>query len=285
MEWERAKNIILIAFILLNLGLASLIYIEDSQYTLTQDRIGNIIKVLDNNNIQLYTNLARRFAPMRHLDISGYYYDTPALLTIFFGDANVIQTEPEEGYFVFVTENDEDGRLEISNGFIYFDNNLFLSENNSESISREDAIKISDEFIQRHFADYVRDIVFDDYGGVRVGYCQQYRGQLIHTNFIEFFITADGIAGIELQFGRVYGYGAEPRMIFAPDEVLLTFMQRVLYMSDEPIFINNMDIVYFQEFASDREGSIYPAVPYYRIYTNVNDLPFLINAYTNELYE
>ena len=284
MEWERAKNIILIAFIFLNLGLAGLLYLEDSRYTLTPDRIRNMHTVLSNNNIILYTNPMRRFAPMRHLDITGYYYDIPEILNIFFGDEPVYQYETEEGHPKYETANAENGSLEISNGYIYFDNHL--QNDIIEEIPRTVAVGTSDAFINEHFPDFVRDIVFEEYGGVHIIYCQEYRGQLIQSNVIEFFITSQGIEWIEMRYGRVIGYDAEPRMIFAPDEILLTFMQRVRHEAAENrIFIRDIDIVYLQEFVSDQEGSVYPAIPFYRIFVQHSDFPFLINAYTNEFLD
>jgi regulatory protein YycI of two-component signal transduction system YycFG len=282
MEWERAKTYILIAFLVLNLGLAVLIYRENRRFVLSPDRISNINEVLANNNISLYTHLMRRFAPMRHLDISGYYYDVEELLEIFF-DGNFFEVETDEGYYIF---EGAEGRLEISNGFVFF--SMDLGEDENGEISRAEAIAVADEFIEKYFADFVRDIVFDEYGGegVQIIYSQEYRGQLIFTNSIQFLVTARGIEWIEMQFGRVLGYSAEPRMIFAPDEILLTFMQRVRHEAAEnPIFISHIDIVYYQEYASDQIGSVYPAVPVYRIFTNVDEFPFRINAFTNTFFE
>lgn len=280
MEWERAKNIILIAFIILNAGLATMLLFEDRRYTLSQERISNIHSVLSENNINMYALPPRRFAPMRHLDISGFYYDIPALLEIFF-DEPPEQADTVEGHYVFTSEN---ARLEIINGFISFDNSRNLSENNIETISHAAAIEVAEAFIAEHFADFRRDTVFDAFGGegVWVVFRQEYRGQLIHSNRIEFLVTAAGIEWVDMQFGRVIGYSAEPRMIFAPDEVLLTFMQRMRHEAMEtPIFITNIDMVYLQEYAGTGVGSVYPAVPVYRIFILGHDLEFLINAYTN----
>ena len=281
MEWERAKNIILVAFVLLNLGLAGLLFTEYRRYTLTDARLATVHNVLSENNISLYTAPMRRFPPMRHLDISGFYYDIPALLEMFFCETeNVIQYDTEEGHWIFKTEL---SALEISNGFISFDNRLGLGENrNGVLTSREDAIEISDEFISKHFPDFVLDMIFDAPDGVQIIYRQSYRGRMILSNYVEFLISNRGIEWIEMQFGRVLGHSAEPRMIFAPDEVLLTFMQRMRFSAMEnPIFIDRIDMVYLLEYASDREGQIYPAVPFYRIFILDNDSEFLINAYTN----
>jgi hypothetical protein len=289
MEWERAKNIILVAFVILNTGLASLLFIEDRRYTLDNDRIASIHTVLSNNYINLYTVPMRRFPPMRHLDISGFYYNINELLHIFFEDnvAIIPDNDTEERHYIFRQGN---RKMEISNGFIFFDNLYGLRENRTEAqhISRPDAIAEASRFVEAHFPDFVQDIVFDgiDGEGVHVRFLQEYRGHLIYSNLIEVFVVPGGISWIEMRFGRVIGYGPEPRMIFAPDEVLLTFMQGVRYRAlEEPMFIMSMDIVYRKEYASNQEGHIYPAVPFYRIFVQGEDMPFLINAFTNVTVE
>ncbi|MCL2355747.1 MAG: hypothetical protein FWC70_01145 [Defluviitaleaceae bacterium] len=284
MEWERAKNFILTAFILLNLGLAFLLHLENRRFALTGDRVSTINEVLANNNIHLYTSLIRRFPPMPHLDISGHYYDIDLLLEIFFGDADFFRRETETGHYIFETEGGAFGRLEILNGFVTFDKRDALGENSLAEISRADAIGVSDEFIAEWFPDFVHDHIFDDFGGVRIIYRQEYRGRLIHSNYIDFFVTSRGVEWIEMQFGQIIGHSTGSRMIFAPDEVLLTFMQRVQHRAaDTPYFISHIDIVYLQEYVSDERGSVYPAVPFYRIFVLDNDLEFLINAYTNTI--
>jgi hypothetical protein len=282
MEWERAKNIILIAFVIVNVVLAGLLFFEDRRYTLSDERMRNIHTVLSNNYINLYLTPARRFAPMRHLDISGFYYDVPALLDIFFDEPHmVIRGDAEPGNYSFFYEN---RRMDITNGWVFFDNRYNLEENSYGEISRDAAIAIADEFANEHFPDFVRDIVFDEFGGngVHVRYLQEYREHLIYSNHIEVLVHYDGITWVEMRFGRVIGYGPESRRIFAADEVLLTFMQFVWYEARRnPMFIERMDIVYRKEYASNYEGNVYPAVPFYRIFVQGNDMPFLINAFTN----
>jgi len=285
MEWERAKNIILVAFVLLNLGLAGLLFLENSRYTMTQERVRTINAVLSENNIVLYTHLMRRFPPMRHLDIAGFDYDVPALVGMFFDDpANAVQEEMPDGHYRF---RYGESRLDILNGvvsFNSFDNYPVLGDNVYE-ISHAQAVLLSDGFIVRHYPDFVRDIVFDEYdgSGVRIIYRQQYRGRLIYSNSIEFLVSSRGIEWVDMHFGRVLGHSTETRRIFAPDEILLTFMQRM--RGDNPIFINDIDMVYMKGYWSDTPGAVYPAVPVYRIFVRDSDFPIKINAFTNVIFE
>ena len=298
MEWERAKTYILIAFIILNVGLGSLRFIEHRRFSISQDQIANITSVLSRNNIHLYTTLIQRFPPMQPLEITGFYYETEMLKSIFFegfeGEVNV--SSEWEGHTLLETDN---ALLEITNGFIFFENKLIpIGYEAAGTEAAGGALptpglnprETADGFIVRHFPSFRFDFSFRSYlgggmYGTRLIYRQIYRGQAIHTNFVEFLVTDEGIAQIEAQFGRIIGHGGTYRHIFSSDEALLTFMQLMRNIAlESPVFISNMDMVYLKEYASDQPGSTYQAVPFYRIFILGNDdFPFLINAYTNTM--
>jgi len=301
MEWERAKNYILVFFVLLNLGLGILWFMEYERYTMSAEQERIIHAILGRNNISMYTRPMRRSPPMNPLNVSGFYYNVDALLEIFF--ENPIQITRTEDRYEYKEdeerEDDEDpNTLVISNGFIFYNNTspygfrnsgqVFFLEN--MSITRHIATALTDTFIENYFPDFVQDSVFytdGEVSGVRVIYRQAYRGRLVHSNFIELLVTAQGIRQIEMQFGKILGHGGTSRMIFAPDEALLTFVQRIHHLAqEEPIVITHMDLVYFTEyFGSVQQGTINSAEPFYRIFIQGSDRPFLINAYTNVIID
>ena len=286
MEWERAKTTILVIFLLLNIALGGLRFFDHQRYSLTFEQEQNIRSVLNRHNIQLYT-LPIRFAPMRPIEISGFYYTDEFLTAVFFDGYPVSSYEDEWGVYVMVS--DDGRRLEISNGFIFFETG-HGGYVNSEPVSRAFAAAKTGEFIGRHFGNFELDIVldaFDFYGnhGIRRIYREKYQGVLIYSNFVELFVASTGITQIEMQFGRVIGHAqVPPRMIFPPDEVLLTFMQRFYHIAAEtPIIINRMDMVYAKLYHYDEIGSVSIGIPFYRIFIMGNDFPLLINAFTNAL--
>ena len=289
MEWERAKTIILIVFVLLNITLGGLRFADHRRYWMTSEQERNIRIVLDQNNIQLYTDPIRRFTPMRPIEVRGFYYDEDFLLDLFFDGADVDRWEYDWGLVVF---SSGDGlHLEKSNGFIFFEiyGNAGYSPN-MYAVDRGFAQSKTGEFIDRNFPNFEIDIVFDSYDfygnhGIRRIYRETYQGMQVYSNFIEFFVTERGITQIEMQFGQIIGESqVPPRMIFPPDEVLLTFMQRFRHIATEsPIFINRMDMVYVKLYHSDEVGFVSPAIPFYRIFIEGSDFPLLINAFTNAL--
>ena len=289
MEWERAKNYILIFFLLLNIALGVLLVIENRRYTITFDQERLIRTVLAQNNITMYRLPIRQFPPMRSIEVTGFYYNREALLQIFFTDPQTVERidTSRSGHYVYQYG---DGRLEISDGFVEYRNpggfrriqhSGLLLQLPSE-ITYDSARRITDTFIYNHFPDFVPDGSFNEGDNIRIIYRQKYRSILVHSNSIELLVTPIGIQQVEMQFGEILGYIGSPRMIFSPDEALLAFTQRVRHIAqDEPMTITRMDLVYFQEYISDQPGP-YHAVPFYRVFTLCNgDQPFLINAFTN----
>ena len=292
MEWERAKNYMLVFFVLLNICLGLLLFLENRRYTMTNEQSRLIRTVLDQNNISLYTIPMRRFPPMRPLNIKGFYYNEEDLLDILFDNPEDVERFDGDGRILFRYENVS---MSISNGFIHYIVPVGFSQNSREEfvglglapdeISFDYAEALTNEFIDAHFPTFVQDDYFRASRGIRITYRQMYRGRFVHSNFIQFLVTPNGIQEIEMRFGEIVGHAVTAEMIFSPDEVLLTFVQRVRHISlESPMTIVNMDLVYHQVYYSD-QPNYYHAVPFYRIFINGSDRPFLINAFTNDVID
>jgi len=290
MEWERAKNYILIFFILLNLGLGGLRFFEDRQYTLSGDQERIIRNVLTQNNISMYRFPMRRFPPMLPIEMTGFYYDVPALIEILFPDPSQAMRIDDPSRIIYEDESREH-RLVISNGFIAFD--IFTpyvgALGGGAGISPAEARAIASEFVNRHFPSFVLDATRNVPNGMRLTFHEVYRDHIIYTNFVELLVTPEGmIRQIEMQFGRILGYTGTRSRIFSPDEALLTFVQRMHHIAQgEPIFIVRMDMAYFVDYTiGDQPGIPYVLVPFYRIFTlGDDDRAILINAFTNAIID
>jgi len=288
MQWDRAKNFMIIFFVLTNVMLAALIRYETGSHTLTRERENAIQAVFAQNNITMYYSIPRNFAPMRPLRVAGHDYDIDRLLTIFF--------PPEaEGEMTHVTGINRDVftweniRLVIANGAIFFVSGL-----SNEGIPNKDAAKaLAQAFIEEHYPGFELDIHSTREarrGGLRIFYRQVYQGHFIHTNFVEFLITGDGddliIEEVDILYGRPIGFAYLPRELIGPDEALLTFVQNIRRHNDMPIIINHMDIVYFQTTSGLREAyTMIYADPFYRIFIEGQEEPFRICAYTNRMQQ
>lgn len=295
MEWERAKNYILVFFVLLNICLGFLVFLENRRYTMTGEQERLIRTVLNRNNIIMYQLPLRHSPPMRPLIVRGFYYDVDtvdALLEILFQDPEYVERTSHDGMYQFRSGTTV---MTISNGFIFYHVRGGFPQEERDAfqalallpadITFEKARILTDEFIQAYFPDFVQDDSFEVLSGMRIIYRQKYRGQLVHSNFIEFLVTPVGIFEIEMQFGRIVEHAGTPIMLFSPDEALLSFAQRVSHITRErPMHISDMDLVYFQAYISD-QPNYYHAVPFYRIFVKGESRPYLINALTNVIID
>jgi hypothetical protein len=167
--------------------------------------------------------------------------------------------------------------LVVSNGFISYNNPLGLGAE-PDTLNRENAVLLGDVIVNAAFPGFELDYVFPIAEGFRLFYREIYRGHTVHSNFIEMLVTENGITQADIQFGTISDFEGAAREIFSPDEVLLTFIQRVRSIwPEKTILIDKMDLVYYQEeIRSDLH-----AIPYYRIFISENEVPFMINAFTN----
>jgi hypothetical protein len=276
MLWERAKNGMIIFFLLLNLLLAWFIYREENRYALTPERMQAIYDVLRANNINWYRRLDRSYAPMKSMQITGYSYNMEMLLPLFFEDISQVEKYLNEDKEIYL---DGSAELIISNGYISFTR---YWENNGQPPEATTAKILCDTFIQANFPNYTADGVQETEEGVRVSYREMYQDYIVYGNFIEFLVTQDGIKQIDMQFGKVTGFSGPEREIAAPDEALLTFTQWMRNLDpDMPVTIHQMDIVYYQEEFSSQDNAFITATPYYRFFIQDRDMPFIVNAYNN----
>ena len=284
MDWNKAKNLIIMFLIGLNAILLGLIYIYTPQYVLTGERETAVLNVLHANNMTLQTSIPRRYGPMPQLQMQPANYDLSALGRFFFGEGAALTHDIENERMVMT---DDQGRtLTIFNdGFVLFDG-LFLS---SDAVDMHDIRSICDSLITQN-ADLAPGFIFDypnqngiqTAGGTRFEYRQRFKQQSVYSNFMSFTVTEAGIVQITYHFKKAIGFESAKREIIPPDAALFAFMRYFieLYGTGTAVAINAMDIVYYQEELSEGGVSAYSAAPFYRFWVAGMEMPFLINAHT-----
>jgi len=276
MEWEKAKTYLLLFFVLLNLALGGLLLMEGRRYRVTPEREQTIISILEQNNITMDARLIRRFTPMRTMSVSEFYYNVDDLISIFFGNATVQRTSHARGYVV----SRRPAELMISNGFISYINPM--GRGGIDELTPDSAQRLTDDFVGAHWPDFQLDVRYEGRDSILLSYKQVYRGHIIHSNFIDFYVRENGIERVEMQVSQVLGWeSTDSQPIVSPDEALLTFVQRA---HGRAMVIRHMDLVYFQEDGGTDPYVNHRAVPFYRIFVAGDGSdPFLINAVTNEM--
>ena len=279
MLWERAKNYMLIFFLLINLLLLALVWYETDTHVLPRERVNAINAVLMQNNINISYPIPTDFRPMRALQVANYDYDIERLKSIFFPAYADISHTGGNRRSEFTWQNI---RLVIDDGRVFFTSGLGVTGVPDYAA----ALMLTQAFIDEYYPDFVFDAQSTRQarrGGLRLFFRQKYQNHVIHSNFIEFLITGTGdelvIEEADIHYLRPLGFAYQPRDLIAPDEALLTFVQEIRRQTYEPVLITYMDIAYV---SFSGRGQQY-AEPVYRIFIDGGDEPFLVNAYTNRV--
>lgn len=268
MNWGKAKNISILVFLMLNIGLMTLIHIDNRRFVLASDNQAAIVQVLADNGVYLSDNFSFvRHSPLRRMNLAENNLSNRALVSLFMRNNTGLYVENTPYGDIFSTNVE---RVSFYNGSVKYENIYldisFLNETEMRSFSNS---------IIRGLGDSGRYFSFDNIkthdDTTILSYRQIYRNNIIYSNYIIFTFVNNNLQTIHFNLNPVTGFFGENRSLRSSDEILLTFMRKLDREPGQTITIDSMDIVYR---ATDLIAS-----PYYRIIFNCNQT-MLINAYT-----
>ena len=263
MEWSRAKNIIIVSLVLLNIMLGVLMLSARERHTLSAEQERNITAVLYRENISMNTPIIRRTPPMRMVELAPGIIDGDLMKRIFLGT-----TEAEVFEYGAIRMYYYNGSLVI----VYANRVIFENGTFEEfrEIDFEVARRMSDEFLEG-LGDMARGFALDvgpyfEGDEIIVEYRQRMDdGVIIYNNYFLFAIDNHGIRRIEHSQNLPIGISPSLHEICGADEALFSFLRAMRVDSvDRPKrVIEKMDIVYFMDHENLEQGIAYP---YFRIY-------------------
>lgn len=260
MEWEKAKNIILIFLLGLNLLLVFFIYKISLKYTLTDEEVRNITAILAKDNIEINTDLIKKAEPMKKLELSSSKYDSKEMIRAFMEEGSVPINIGDMETPIYETEKE---KLIINRNVVNYTSFVrkdILIENFSQIAGLcQDYIEKMGETAKG----YSLDISYETDEGWILEYRQRINGYVIYGNYIKFIADKNGIRKIDYSYSLPIGYQGEAREISAADEVLFTFSSIIGEQLEayEKIMIDKMDMIYLEEESGDK----ITAIPAYRI--------------------
>ena len=272
MNWSKAQNIAIIAFLILNGLLMLLLHLDGRQYVLASENQLAITAVLNNNDITLDPDFNFiRHDPTRRLSLLENSFNRNALANLLMVyNSNIFMTTNQD-YTKFHNTYEEvrfydSGLVRYTN---FGNNYLFLETENDKRMFAANLMRSLGEDMR----DFVLDTAYTTHNELVLSYRQLYRNSLVYSNFLIFTFKYNNIYTIDFSFNPVYGFLGVPREMRPTDEILLTFMHNITGFAD----IKTMDIVH------KAQGQT--TTPYYRItYVQHGQLrTMLINGYTSDL--
>lgn len=283
MNWDKAKNIVIVILVLLNIGLMGLNQKEKEKYKLTQDQEKAIYQVMSQNGIGIYTDLISDFPPMRRLTVNIPVLETAQLRCAFFDEKEEIRIAVDFNKTVYQSDTKT---MTLENNKVHFE--CPEGTGTVANYSQETATEIANQFVRRlgfGTAQYRLSDVIPDQDGFRFEYYDQFSQYKIFSSYNKVTVNQTGIVSVDCAYYEAENWMGEKVSICSPDEAILTLLQEIRKEGfRDGLRIDEMEIGYdFQDTNLIAEGSSLKLIPCYRIILNDQEDPYLINAYTNKL--
>lgn len=283
MEWGNAKKFVIILLVILNVALAGLNYRQRQENTMTSAQERAIFEVLSQNGITMYTELPTNAASMSRLEVELPDYSKETLERLFFGGEKTTVTVRGDqniyrGETATLTVNGAQGLLKRDD-----------VEPGKGEMTKADAQREAQKFMdgtEYFFGTYDEPMVREGEEGYRVDFYGLYKRENVFANYFSFLVTQGGIKQIEFEYCPVIGDSGEKRELAFSDEALLTFMREWKKNGTEKqATIHRIELGYdkMERSTASTDGAIY-LDPCYRIYLLEEKEPYLVNAYTCQIF-
>lgn len=277
MNWSKSKTIIIWLLVALNIYLFFVNTILKTSYDFKGEQEKGIIELLNKNGIGIYDEIDIKYKPLAPINIlaSEDDVDENNYLNMFFTNPNIVMEENQS----IATENSKS--IIFENGFMTFD-----IGDESDYITYDGELEKFITSIDPAYKNFVLDKTFKNDGAVIYEFRETYKDKIIYTNYLSVKVEDNKIAGMQGFYGKVIKSNNKTREMASMDMVLCTFMEeaKVIY-EGKNIFITDVDLVYYQEEYSsyDVVKNTTKAIPCYRIYSEGEEIPFIISAYENKV--
>jgi len=195
MNWNKAKTILIIAFIILNIFLIYAVNENNKQnYEGLDDRfIKKVEENLAEKNIIIEAEIAKEIYKMPLLEVKYRIFQEKDVL-YFLGDK--YEERIEEEYFV-----------KDNGSYIKIENNKKLTYNirginEAFNISEEEGLKFVEDFIKIkkiNLENYELDSKITEENIHIFTYKRIYENKILENDYYRFIVDSDGVAGIEVQ--------------------------------------------------------------------------------------
>lgn len=285
MNGDKAKNIIIVIFLVINMFLAFLTFKDDRKYYLSNNSLENIDSILNAYNIKLdNNNLIKVFKPLRKLKgQTGNILDKNFIIDSIAQDKNNLD---------FIITNSESESYKNSLEEFYFNQGSFTYDNYQGININEDNLDFCNNILKKlndYTKNFVLDTVIEVNGKTIIQYREKLKNYYIYDNYLNFYIENEKLKKIEFNYDNIGSFEGSKRDISYVQEVILTFLHNI-ENKNSTINIERIDIVYAPMINKDSsESKRIILLPFYRFNYYETYLgnkvynSLLINAYTNNI--
>lgn len=277
MEWNKAKNYIIIVLIIINCVFCALNIIKKGKTRLDSESVSDTRAVLSSRGIALNCDLPKDFSPMGQLYMKDYEYDYIELQEIFFGSINGVIRTQEGSDIVF---SRDESTLTVS-----ADGVCFESEGTGELGGADEAETAIGEYVRglnAEFADYSPRMSGDTEKGRCFEYRQRFHGQPVFSNYLKAEVEQNGKISIKFNWQQPVEYKGSKENIISPVEAVYC-ASSLIKQKHGTASVDGVEKGYY---LTERHGEgQLAAAPWYKIYINGGRAAYYVNAYSGDVAE
>lgn len=238
MDWSKAKNVLIVIFLALNIFLLADLYILTKQEGVSKETIANATSILNSKGVVLKCELPTYNGKTSRLAYEGSAYDRSKVLNKLCGYGNIPSKEIKDGK-EFV-QGSRKLIFESGEVFAYQDASPGEGVNISDRKAVEKYVRKLLKGLELKVREYFADtyIVNPD-NSVKIVFIEKLGNFLVYDNKVEVTVTGKGITYLRCSLKKVKGFTPEKNEIIPAYLALLKN-----YGSSSNMVITAMDIGY-----------------------------------------
>jgi len=269
MDWSKAKNILIVAFIITNIFLIYNIekdmFNKDALEARSQSKIKEVVQILKERGIEIDTEVPMEVMGLPVLDVEYIIYDLAKMQNLFLmGQSN------EEAELT----------LSLNNKVLYFKRNVFLP--NSIALNEKQARQEAEKFLKK-YSFMSNDVVYWNYelmeNQYKIYFKQKYKGRILEHSYMLLTVSDLGVIDFERMWLKPLKFGGSKLEIIPSPKALLKYIEEHEY-TEEDTTITHIDLVYWLDlspnsFTSWEDVESGTAIPAWRIELNNGETTFI----------
>ncbi len=264
MDWSKAKNILILAFILTNLLLISVISDKNLERdrTLNPEFVDKVTSILEDVNIKVDTDIPR-FKPRLNTILVEYENPKKEELNESYFDGEGLEKIKEDGILNIFKDKEE---LVIKDtSYIYRKEKAGTSESN---LNKDQAISLAEKFMRRrniNLDDMKLTSVLDLDGSFKISYSKLYNDRFIENTYTNIEIDGNEVVFLERLWVEVKDLGDREIYIDTAPKALLYLLDKEEFYDDSIkdislcYYFAPMDKLHSGDDIETREGRAVPA--------------------------
>lgn len=244
MDWSKAKNILIMAFIVTNIFLAYVLFVIEREYeevTVKDELVTDVVKLLEKEGIKVDTEIPRLIPKLPVISLEYEIYDPSEIIPRFLENYKEEQIENETIY----TDGEKILEFKENNKKIVYENNELRNNKENSKISLEKASEISRNFINEHGFD-LKDIGLishtEQEGIYKLEYRKAIENIVIEETKMTLEVSSKGVVSFERRWIQDVKRGRENLLTSSAPKALLRLLTREEYYGKT---IKEIDIRYF----------------------------------------